>query len=370
MIIGMHKTPIRSLQVDPTSECNARCPMCPRHFGSTPYRHSSISSDEISVEELTNILNMPFFSEVENMLINGNYGDLVMHSNPKEFIKVIVDKEIPTITIFTNGAAQSTDFWSWLGKQPGIFVEFSIDGLQDTHSIYRRNTRFDTVIRNAKEFIESGGNAIWTMILFKHNQHQVDECYNLSKELGFTTFKSKPTTRFKNNSTFNVYDKNFELTNILEPTDILKEFYENKSYQKIYSPDDLKNMYNSYEYSNKEWKDSETNFYFDIYCDVAEKGHCYISHDMKLWPCCFTQIDHDSSIRAGIKNQFMKKFYDEKGLTSDFNSLRNNSIDSIIENGLFRETEDSWNGDCFSACAINCVKNSKLNLQYNMTKKR
>lgn len=65
----------------------------------------------------------------------------------------------------------------------------------------------------------------------------------------------------------------------------------------------------------------------------------------------------------------MKKFYDEKGLTSDFNSLRNNSIDSIIENGLFRETEDSWNGDCFSACAINCVKNSKLNLQYNMTKK-
>lgn len=75
-------------------------------------------------------------------------------------------------------------------------VIFGIDGLKDTNHINRRGTAFAHIIRNAKAFIQAGGRAQWDFIVFKHNEHQVEQAKKLSKQFGFEIFSIKRSNRF------------------------------------------------------------------------------------------------------------------------------------------------------------------------------
>lgn len=44
---------------------------------------------------------------------------------------------------------------------------------------------------NAKAFIDAGGRAEWDYLIFKHNEHQVDEAKELSNKMGFHSFVPK-----------------------------------------------------------------------------------------------------------------------------------------------------------------------------------
>ena len=79
--------------------------------------------------------------------------------------------------------------------KPTDYVVFSIDGLGDTNHIYRKNVSWDRVMKNAETFINGGGNAHWDMLVYEHNQHQVDECEKLAKDMGFKWFRSKVSKR-------------------------------------------------------------------------------------------------------------------------------------------------------------------------------
>jgi 2,3-bisphosphoglycerate-independent phosphoglycerate mutase len=55
------------------------------------------------------------------------------------------------------------------------------------------------------------------MIVFQHNEHQVDECRALSQELGFAEFTVKHTSRFRDGQ-LNVLNDEGKTINILYPT--------------------------------------------------------------------------------------------------------------------------------------------------------
>ena len=48
---------------------------------------------------------------------------------------------------------------------------------------------------NAESFIAGGGSAHWDMLVYKHNQHQVDECEELARRMGFRWFRAKVSKR-------------------------------------------------------------------------------------------------------------------------------------------------------------------------------
>ena len=56
--------------------------------------------------------------------------------------------------------------------------------------------KFDKVIENVQAFIGAGGEADWDFLVFKHNQHQIEEAEELSNKLGFKRFNKKETTRW------------------------------------------------------------------------------------------------------------------------------------------------------------------------------
>ena len=49
---------------------------------------------------------------------------------------------------------------------------------------------------SAKALIEAGGTAEWQFIVFRHNEHQIQDAMNLAKTMGFKRFNIVKTTRF------------------------------------------------------------------------------------------------------------------------------------------------------------------------------
>lgn len=179
-----------SLHIEPTSRCNARCPQCPRTDITTGDTHSWLKQTEWDPSRLDEVLSHSVFDPLNSILVNGNYGDIVMHTRALEFVEVC-RKHAKEVYINTNGSGLKTDFWSELGKM-GVTVDFSIEGMsQETHEQYRRNTNFNRILENAKAFIDAGGIANWVMTVFRHNEDEVDDCEEFARYLGFNDFSTR-----------------------------------------------------------------------------------------------------------------------------------------------------------------------------------
>ena len=201
---------IRDVHLEISSLCNASCPWCPRTFWGYPY-NGGYPETNLSLESARLIFSSDFLKQLTSIRINGNFGDIVMNPQGADIIDYFFEHN-PTleVTVSTNGGARSREFWIQLAGSP-VTVLFCLDGLEDTHHLYRQNTVWSTVIRNARTFIDSGGRAVWKMIRFDHNQHQVDQCRQLSQELGFVDFKLIEDGR----DTAPVFDRDGNLIHVL-----------------------------------------------------------------------------------------------------------------------------------------------------------
>ena len=118
----------------------------------------------------------------------------------KQFREIIsyVKEHGTKINIHTNGGIHNHEYWADVGKilQKDDIINFDLDGLADTHHIYRINTKFDKVLSNAKTVIDNTQASVhWKYIVFEHNKHQVNDAKELAKTLGFNTFSSVKTSR-------------------------------------------------------------------------------------------------------------------------------------------------------------------------------
>ena len=75
-------------------------------------------------------------------------------------------------------------------------MTFAIDGLEDTNHLYRRNVRWSKLMENIKAFTDAGGEATWAMLIFKHNESQIENCRSLSCTLGFRSFGIQQSARW------------------------------------------------------------------------------------------------------------------------------------------------------------------------------
>lgn len=352
MKIGIYQN-IKEIHFEPTSDCNARCPQCPRTLHTSLDTNPKLKIGEWTADELKQTLNHSLFDNLQRFQINGNFGDLVMHSDPKSLLEVVFKKNYKQIDINTNGAAQSIDFWRWLGSK-NVIVNFAIDGLDDTHHLYRRNTRFDVVIRNAKAFIEAGGHAVWVTTLFKHNLHQEDQMKSLSKLYGFKEYKSRHSTRFQAKK-LSVVDKNYEHEYYLEPADLSLQ-------RKNIKKEDRRNP-NHYKF----WKDNTpppiVRYNKAVDCYAQEYQTVYLSYDKRLWPCCHIGIGFDLSQNFRWWNDtLLEIFQTDLKKDNDFNNVIKHNIDDIVyKTKLFQRIENTWNTDnVCTSCVMNCGKNTPV----------
>jgi sulfatase maturation enzyme AslB (radical SAM superfamily) len=281
----MHIDDIRSLHIELTTKCNARCPMCVRNVKGYPY-NAGYPETEISLADYKKILPVTFLSQIKNVNFNGGYGDFGIAQDAKEILRY-TSMHVNDIIISTNASMRDEKWWSSLAET-NVKIQFAIDGLEDTHSIYRIQTNYDKIIRNAMAFIDAGGHAIWKMIKFKHNEHQIDEAHQLSKVLGFKDFELIDHGRdqsavFNRNGDFAYWigETNHDNT----PISIFEESFNAKNNIKrnVETPviaTEIKSFIEA-----KVYADSTAT----INC-VVHKQHnqIYIAADCSIYPCCFT----------------------------------------------------------------------------------
>ena len=176
---------IQHLHMEFSSLCNARCPLCPRNLHGFPYNRG-YEETSLTLELIQKSFNPEFIKQLDVILVNGNFGDFTANLESLDIIKYFKQYNPDLkIQISTNGSARNKDFWMELGKIPNTIVDFCLDGLEDTHHLYRQDTDFNKIVENAKTYMASGGHAVWKMIKFDHNQHQIAEAEQRSKEYGF-----------------------------------------------------------------------------------------------------------------------------------------------------------------------------------------
>jgi MoaA/NifB/PqqE/SkfB family radical SAM enzyme len=178
---------IRQVQIELTTRCNARCPMCMRNYRGSDY-NSGYPLTELSLDDIKKILKPNFLKQLDLVSFNGNLGDFGLARDAQSVVKYLIDNDVK-ININTNGSMRTPSWWAQLAH-PLVNIGFALDGLEDTHSLYRVDTNWHTVIANATAYINAGGHATWRFIPFDHNRHQEAQCRQLAKDLGFAIFEN------------------------------------------------------------------------------------------------------------------------------------------------------------------------------------
>jgi len=185
---------IKWLHVEPSTRCNAWCSSCARNksgFGLTDF-----VIEDLKVERLKEVIDQ--LPNLQTVQFCGNLGDPCASKIIDQQLKTIKDKDY-NLQLHTNGSLRTKTWWKELSKIFGQKIEvwFGIDGMEDTHSIYRQGTNWQKVIDNASTFIDAGGRAVWQFIPFAHNEHQIKDCMRLSTKLGFSRFEFVKNARYR-----------------------------------------------------------------------------------------------------------------------------------------------------------------------------
>jgi MoaA/NifB/PqqE/SkfB family radical SAM enzyme len=187
---------IKVLHLEPTDVCQAACALCARE---TDTNFKKDRQHHLSMDQILQVFDKEKIQQLDKMFMCGNYGDPAAGKHTLDIFQEF-RKINPNIVLGmnTNGGIQTTFWWYELAKimnQPQDYVVFSIDGLEPTNSTYRRNVIWDKLINNARSFVEAGGSAHWDMLVYRHNQHEVDNCEQLARDMGFTWFRAKVSKR-------------------------------------------------------------------------------------------------------------------------------------------------------------------------------
>ena len=343
---------IKTIHLEVTSKCNASCPMCGRNIcGGAVNPHLPLT--ELSLNDIKQILPLSFLKQLNRIYMCGNYGDPITAKDTKEIFKFLRTSNLSlNLSFFTNGSAQNQSWWKEIGSLVNK-VHFSIDGLEDTNSIYRRGTHFSKIIENAKSYIEGGGRAVWDYIVFQHNEHQVEAARNFAMDIGFEKFIVKKTGRFYSNQKSKVKTEQIILNKKGGPEGLLKmpvlPQYQNRSLKK---EEQLTKKHGSlHQYLNQT----------QIDCKVVEEKSLYISTEAFVFPCCWTANQLYPWYFKKRSSQIWKLI---ESLPEKENSLnaKKHSIKKIIEGDFFQTLiPKSWKGqdinkDKLRVCAKTCGK--------------
>jgi MoaA/NifB/PqqE/SkfB family radical SAM enzyme len=198
--------------METSTVCNAACPMCPRE--SDPRFDKKKDAYSLSLEKVKELFDQDFIKQLDYMFMCGNYGDPAAAPDCLRIFNHFRDTNDSIILgMNSNGSLRNEKWWGELGSILSRETDncyFGIDGLRDTNHIYRVNTNYDKIMKNATAFIEAGGKAYWKFLVFEHNEHQIEEARELSKKMGFTGFEPAVSARLD-------VPKFFYLRDILRP---------------------------------------------------------------------------------------------------------------------------------------------------------
>jgi len=375
------------VHVELSNRCNAACPLCPRYVNHSLKVNPELDLGSVSLESFKNWFPLDFVQKSKSWIFCGTNGDPMMAKDAYEILEYVVKNSNAKIQINTNGSIRDVKFWAKMGKllaEPCLssrYVVFSVDGLEDTNHIYRRNVKWDSVMKNMKSYVKSGGMGIWDFLIFKHNEHQLGEAEKLAKKMG-VTFSPKRPFGFETHEPdvyqdLMVYDEQGNFIYRIEPA--TEQFRLNKSVKKFEISEDkilLPNDKPTKESIDKKWDDVINNNLKDLEFPERFKGkvvNCkschqagmeiYVDCKGNVMPCCFVGTMHNSDFQ---NNETLQIRNEINNYGKDKINLNNYSLQEILDsdylNVVFADRWENAKSDkdkmvyCFNTCSTDHMK--------------
>lgn len=353
---------IDEYQLEITSYCNAACPQCPRNInGGVINPHMPLV--HLDRDTIDRAFDRDLCQRLRQIFFCGSYGDPIMHPDFLDILRDFRNKNSKLWLYFhTNGGVHDPEYWSEVAEimQGHGQIDFGIDGLTDTLDLYRRNVIFDRVIANARAFIQAGGRAQWNFIVFRHNQHQVQEARRLSEDLGFFKFLPRRTGRFFHHGQerelerWPVMDRQGHTLYVLEPPTDTE--WRNASVKRL--PFLQERYQNLAEYFNTT----------PIHCDALAGKKVAINAEGTVLPCNFFNHNlydarfHDDQLpganylhSASGHNQ-VRTFLERYGI--DNLNINHRSLGQIFDCEMWHDLVSSWQSGLTQSrlfeCAMTC----------------
>jgi len=333
-------TELEDIHFEITNKCQAACPMCSRnHHGGQI--NPLIKNQAWTIEDFKTIATPEVLTQIKGFYMCGNFGDPIINTDLVDMIEYAarINPDL-NIRIHTNGSARTIAWWERLAKaMPKQHnVIFALDGLEDTHHLYRIGTDFNRIIKNARAFMKAGGRAEWCFIKFKHNEHQVDLARERAEKEGFAMFTEKNSSRFIGSPKFPVFNTQGNTEYYLEPPSMSELSY--------ITNDMVRN-------------------YKDVLADV--KNDCYVKHTKEIYidaycnvfPCCFlasTPYNYapDTDITKEIRTRMLEQYRELKQTLGNTSALEH-SVKDIVSTESWQTAWDYyWTQNKLITCARTC----------------
>lgn len=310
---------IKQVQVELTTRCNARCPMCMRNYRGLDY-NSGYPLTELTLDQFKHILRPDFLTQLKLVYFNGNLGDFGLARDGKEIVNYLIEHQVPVL-INTNGSMRTPNWWAELAN-PLVTIGWDIDGLSDTHHLYRQDTEWQRIIENARAYIQAGGRAVWRFITFDHNRHQEEQCKQMAQDLGFEHFENISDGRNRGPA----YTRTGEFSHWIG----------NRWPGESEDPPPIKDLLENHVtwFDHKTFKHPRDTDQLQLSCEHQRQKEIYITANGEVYPCCFLGFYPKTMHHPG--NQQLKTLV-----------LENNALEHSLEHCMnwFDSVEESWKKD-------------------------
>jgi MoaA/NifB/PqqE/SkfB family radical SAM enzyme len=377
------------IHMELTNACNAACPMCVRFHNNSPLTRPDLEIGQITLELFKKYIPNDILTQINLIMFCGVHGDPGVARDTYEICKHIAETSPNTnIMMNSNGGMRTPSWWSKMGKlfskKKHWLMTFSIDGLENSNHLYRRNVEWNKLEANVKAFTQHNPRSAWDFLIFAHNEHQLEEAKARCKEFNITEFIPKKALGVDNGVSLKrlpALTKDGELDYYIDaPLDPKNRNLENPT-----GP--VEEHYQSFDktdyYLNKKKKHLSINYYqtqvVKVYDNIDDtkwdnveincKSHktfgteIFIDNFGRVMPCCYVGTHLNGTYTSTESMQLHKALNDYGWEKFDLNLKPLTEI--LSEGHLNRVFADTWNLESVKCgkmafCADTCGKNSSL----------
>tara|TARA_R110002049_G_scaffold7423_8_gene43135 strand:- start:1115 stop:2137 length:1023 start_codon:yes stop_codon:yes gene_type:complete len=332
-----------TIQIDPTSHCNAGCGTCVRFVPETLELQPYLKLEHFPMDVYTRLITEDIKgTNVNCIAFNGNWGDACMNPNLIEMC-ILARRANLFVSISSNGGVRTEKWWSDLAVALDGHGEviFNIDGIDnESNALYRAKTSYDKIIKNMQAFNDAGGESIWIMTIFDYNNDQIDRAEELAKEYGCSGFTAR-----KNYS---------DIKEIVYPTHVVTlHNVDNTQAREV--------IWNKVKAARQPrgFTTARSQAQHDSQCPWYTEGEIQIDPYATVWPCCITSQTSYGVEPGGHKYDPITGFTN-LAKSPNYN-LKTKTLKEILTDKWYTDIlEKKIEGAEFSVCVDDCGVENRL----------
>jgi len=346
------------ISIDIGNYCNLKCPSCFRVVQTEVHNrrnnkklknHPFLNTIHVTLDQAKNWFPESFLKQkVCHVEFCGASSEPSLNPFCIELVKYF-SQHVDIVSMSTNGDTKNTDWWKELGKSANNFVvRFYPDSLKPNNNLYRQSNT-EKVLENLRAFISTGGKAILTQVVFKHNEDEIEDFKNLANELG-CNYKMFVAREFTDGETTSYEATHNGEKYLLEKTNLVQE---NLPFKEVRSLDP------------------------NSYCSLTYEKIIRVFSNGVIFPCCHLEGElfeiyeefflnekntaPNNKRHPEIFKDIASKIERQGGIKTI--SLKYTSIENIMNGTFYRNSlQTSWKLKSNETCCNRCINGSKASI--------